>query len=258
MFYNGDLDEKKFKIYSEAKVYKPFVRAGVNYRLLNRAELTLSFLYGHIEAADSLTGETDNILRNLSFKSVIAELSLQAEYYLFNLYDRRFMNPYIFAGAGVFHFDPTAELNGQKFKLQPLGTEGQFIGSDVYAKPYKLNQVSFPVGAGISFQLHPSWRLRLDAGVHITLTDHLDDLSTVYPDSALLAATPNGPLAVAFSNRSLLNNISENRTRGNASQKDNFVHVGLTLLYTPGGGDGRKNSGRRAGRKGKHACPAYN
>ena len=38
--------------------------------------------------------------------------------------DFRF-TPYITLGAGIFNYDPYAYLNGDKYFLRPLGTEGQ-------------------------------------------------------------------------------------------------------------------------------------
>lgn len=265
IYYNGDLNEKSDKIISPSKVFKPFFRIGLNYRLTNRIESSLSFFYGNIAGADSLARENDNKLRNQSFKSVIEEISLQFEYHLFGVYRKRLLNPYIFAGAGVFHFNPTTEYEGVVYDLQPIGTEGQYIGSGAYPKPYKLIQVSLPVGIGLYFQLNDHWRLKIDYANHFTFTDYLDDVSTRYPDSTILANSPHGALAVALSSKRLDGYPFPNRSRGNPQYKDSYSHIGITVIYNPGelstgrGYGSQKNSyGKKGGRKKKkNSCPAY-
>jgi uncharacterized protein DUF6089 len=265
IFYNGDLNERTTKIISPGKVFKPFITAGLNYRLGKRTELSLGFLYGTIGGADSLASEKDNRTRNLSFKSVIEELSLQFEYHLFNVYRQRRLNPYVFAGGGVFHFNPITELNGVKYALQPVGTEGQYTGNDKYSKPYKLTQFSIPVGIGLYFQLNPHWRLKIYYANHFTFTDYLDDVSTIYPDSFLLANAPNGQLAVSLSNRRLKSGYpNEKASRGNPSLNDSFANIGITIIYNPGELKGARSFGsgrfkhKNKGRFNKNTlCPAY-
>src|SRR6185436_14515706 len=85
VYYNGDINEKSNKIISPGKIFKPFLRVGISYRVSSRIETSLGFFYGNIGGADSLATEQDNRTRNLSFQSVIEELSLQLEYHLFSI-----------------------------------------------------------------------------------------------------------------------------------------------------------------------------
>lgn len=234
VFYNGDLNEKTTKIISPSKVFKPFFRLGLNYRIGNRLESSLSYFYGNIGGADSLAQENDNRLRNLSFKSYIHQISLQFEYHLFSVYKSSRINPFIFAGVGVFQFNPTAVLNGITYELQPIGTEGQYLNAVNYSSPYKLTQMSLPIGIGIYFQLSKYWRLKIDYTNHFTFTDYLDDVSTIYPDSTILSYGPNGALAVALSSRRLDGYPPKDRSRGNSKFNDSFSDIGVTLLYNPG------------------------
>jgi hypothetical protein len=239
MLYNGDLTEKSLNPLAATKIYKPFIRAGINYVIVPKFEASLSFMYGHVEGADSLATEKDNIIRNQSFKSVIEELSLTFEYHLFTY---GHWTPFVFAGAGIFHFNPTAELDGIRFELQPIGTEGQNInsGSNIYPAPYKLTQLSLPVGIGVYYRINESWMLRLDYANHFTFTDYIDDVSQIYPDSAALAKAPNGQLAVMLSNRRLDTLYpDEKRSRGNPKYNDGFAHIGLAVSFYPGRGNGK-------------------
>ncbi|MEO5572313.1 MAG: DUF6089 family protein [Bacteroidia bacterium] len=265
VYYNGDLNERSSKLISSNKVFKPFLKVGLNYSLGKRTEATLGFFYGNVGGADSLAAEKDNRERNLSFKSVIEDLSLQLEYHLFSFCNEKRLNPFIFAGAGVFHFNPTTVLNGVKYELQPVGTEGQYIGSGDHPKLYKLTQVNIPVGIGIYFQLNTYWRLKIHYANHFTFTDFLDDVSTAYPDSTLLSKTPQGNLAVQLSSRRL-NGIYPPSTveRGNRELNDSFSEIGITIIYNPKGLISGRNSGSgNFKRKGSHKfnkknlCPAY-
>lgn len=235
MTYNGDINEKSDKIISSSKVFKPYIKAGINYRLGSRMEVSFAYLYGNIGGADSLAKERDNKKRNQSFRSRIHEVSAQVEYHLLSVYRKQHLNPFVFGGAGIFHFNPQGELNGTWYDLRPLGTEGQFIEGGDHPKPYKLTQIDFPLGIGIYFQLHKNWRLRLDYTYHVTRTDYLDDVSHSYPDMDELAATLNGDLAVQLSDRRLENFAPPpGRPRGNPKVNDSFTSFGFLLIYNPG------------------------
>lgn len=234
MCYNGDVNEKSDKLISKDKVFKPFLRAGINYRISSRCQVSASFLYGNVAGADSLASERDNLKRNQSFRSVIQELSFQVEYHVFSVYKWNKINPFVFAGAGLFHFNPQGQLDGTWYDLQPLGTEGQFLGEGNYPKPYKRIQVSIPIGGGVYFKLNNYWRLRLEYANHFTRTDYLDDVSTAYPDLTSLGNAPNGTLAVALSSRRHDGTPKQGRPRGNAQYNDSFSTIGITLIYNPG------------------------
>lgn len=234
VWYNGDLNEKSDKLISNDKVFKPCLRAGINYRFSARCETFVSFLYGNVAGADSLASERDNLKRNQSFRSSVKELSARIEYHVFSVYKWNKINPFVTAGAGLFHFNPQGQLDGKWYKLQPLGTEGQFLGEGDYSRPYKRIQVSIPVGGGIYIKLNDNWRMRIEYANHFTRTDYLDDVSTVYPDLTSLAHAPNGDIAAALSTRRLDGTPPQGRPRGNSDHNDSFSTLGVTLVYNPG------------------------
>jgi hypothetical protein len=264
MRYNGDVGKLKNRIISPAKVLRLYGKIGLSYRLGGHVEASLNYMHGSVEDADSLSDNSDQILRNQSFQSPIDEVSLQFDFYMFHLLAGRKLNPYLTAGAGTFWFNPQGFLDDNWFDLQPLGTEGQNLGQAIYNDPYKLREYSFLAGGGVSFQLATSWRLRLETAYHLTTTDYLDDVSTIYPDLNLLAAQPFGSLAVELSNRRLEPFAPEaGRSRGNPDSKDSFLHIGLSVIFNPSGwikGSGRagyhkRKSGRRLP-KGQR-CPVF-
>ncbi len=173
--------------------YGLYVTATYRYALALRLEAT----FGSVEAADtqlrkvapSTKGRYD---RNLSFKSKISDFQLALEVHplFFRQYDQdespRF-SPYALGGIGVFIFDPTAELNGRRYALQPLRTEGQGFREHRDRTPYSLTQINFPVGVGVRYEVNSWLNARLEVVHRILMTDYLDDVSTTYTNPALFA-----------------------------------------------------------------------
>ncbi|MFT3748871.1 MAG: DUF6089 family protein [Agriterribacter sp.] len=175
----------------------------------------LEFNAGTITASDDVlkndqsAGGINRYKRNLQFRSNIYELLFLVEYYplshlLFNDDKRSRVSPYITGGIGMFHFNPQTYLQNERINLQPLHTEGQGFTEYSDRSPYKLTQVSFPVGAGIKYELSPLYNLRLEVIHRITTTDYLDDVSTRYIDPTLFQKylTPeNANLAIQLHDR---------------------------------------------------------
>lgn len=123
--------------------------------------------------------------RNLSFESRIADFQLALEIHplFFKLYEENkspYLSPYLIAGIGLFHFNPMTEINGIKYYLQPLRTEGQGFEEYKNRKPYKLTQVNFPIGIGLRYEASPLVNIRFEIVHRILQTDYLDDVSTNY------------------------------------------------------------------------------
>lgn len=117
-------------------------------------------------------------VRNLSFQSHNFELSAVVHVSLFEedrrFYMRPFANPYIYGGIGLVNYNPTAELDGEKYNLRKLNTSGESYGAFT---------ASFPVGAGVKFRVNPFFNVVLDGGYRFLLSDHIDDVSSgIYPD----------------------------------------------------------------------------
>ena len=113
--YNGDLTEKIFP----KKVTNGAIGITGNYELTDKLMLRGGFTYAIVGGADRFSDKPELVLRNLAFETRIFEFSAIGEYYVFNLYDRRY-SPYLFAGLAVYKYDPYA-FNGsdEKIFLQP-------------------------------------------------------------------------------------------------------------------------------------------
>lgn len=168
-----------------------FITALYQYKIGVRLEAT----FGTITAYDSIlkkvqTSAPGRYERNLSFKSSISDVQLSVELhpvFIFGNFDEEAprLSPYAVAGIGYFSFDPQAKLNGQWYSLQPLHTEGQGFREYRTKKPYKLQQVNFPLGVGLMYEAGAALNFRLELVHRILMTDYLDDVSTSYIDPSL-------------------------------------------------------------------------
>ncbi len=232
--YLGDLDDDLTFRYTRAGF-------GVDgsYRFNPFMSVRLGFFQGWARAADSTgRGNEARIRRNLSFRTQIREVSAMVVFD-FVPQDRGYSFrpayvPYVFGGVGIFSFNPQAELNGTWYDLQPLGTEGQFLGSAEYPEPYALTQVSIPLGVGIRFAIADRWDLELETGFRKTFTDYLDDVSGEYPNLEELRA--QNEIAAQLSDRIDLNQFPQggavvNGIRGDRTQSDWYVYTAIRLSY---------------------------
>ncbi len=195
--------------------------------------------------------------RNLNFKSFIWEVSAAAEYDFLNNTSEYGWTPYIFAGPGLFHFNPTTiDKFGEKVNLHDYGTEGQGLAAYPDRKPYSLTQFNIGFGGGVRFDLTEDLSLGGEVFIRKTFTDYLDDVSGSYveptdftnPYSALLSYRGD-EVGKPFPGVSM--------PRGNPKSKDMFYTFQLKLTYRLaniswggglgfyGGGGGRQRGSMR-------------
>ncbi|TAE50546.1 MAG: hypothetical protein EAZ89_11845 [Bacteroidetes bacterium] len=229
--YYGDLSDQ-----FHLRTLRGGAHLGGSAYLLPGISVRLGFTGGVLTGADSLADAKPRQDRNLSFRTPLAEGSVQLVWEWFP--DRRYgkgwknrphFSPYLFAGIAGFAFQPQAKLADRWYDLQPLGTEGQFIHNGGYPAPYKLVQAAFPVGGGLSYRFERTFGVQLEVGYRTLFTDYLDDVSNIYPDAEKLRQT-SGPVAAALANRS--NGIfADAEKRGNASVDDSYIVVSCALVY---------------------------
>jgi hypothetical protein len=215
-------------------------RFNINQNLSLRANA----YWANVEGSDAILQYNTN--RNLQFRSNIFEISAQGEvnfrYFTPGDLDTP-STPFIFGGAGIFRFNPQAEINGQWFNLRQLGTEGQ--GSDIYPnrKPYNLTSVNILFGIGYKFNITRQFSGAFEWGMRRTGTDYLDDVSTSYPDES---AFNNNTIAIELYDRSLENRgRNAGFQRGNSNTHDWYSFAGIVLTI-------------RIKDFSKERCPAYN
>lgn len=233
--YFGDLN-------TSAKVNRPKLAVSAFFRKQfgNYVALRVGASYAKVGYADKYYKDNDyQYRRNLSFNSNIWELSLQGDFNFFKFMPddpAHIFTPYVTLGVGIFSYDPYAYLNGTKYFLRPLGTEGQGTAAYPDRKPYSSMALSIPFGVGVKYALTSKMNLGFEVLYRFTGTDYLDDVSTTYVGIDKFPPLPDGTPSVA----SLLQDRSyelgdpigvEGRQRGYSGQKDQFVTAMVTLSF---------------------------
>ncbi|HQK97176.1 MAG TPA: DUF6089 family protein, partial [Bacteroidia bacterium] len=171
----------------EISTTRPSVAVGMRYKISPVMAIHSHLTYGQVRGDDKLTTEQFRHNRNLNFKSNIYEFNTNFEFSFLSsreggIYRLRGVkrnstfeaSMYVFAGIGVFHFNPKGELNKEWYELQPLGTEGQGI-SPARSK-YKRTQLCIPIGFGGRYFFNRRWGMGFEFGIRKTFTDYIDDV----------------------------------------------------------------------------------
>lgn len=174
--YTGDLAPTNFIELKETNpAFGLFARRTVHPSWALRGNLIYSTLSGDDQ---NFSEPAWRAVRAFSFRTTLAELSVQAEWEMFgNLrFDKsgRFkggLSPYLFAGAGLLIFDPKTSF--EKSKMDELV---KLIELDKAADFSNIRPV-FPFGAGVRMDLSPRWTVGLEAGLRTAFTDYLDGVS---------------------------------------------------------------------------------
>jgi hypothetical protein len=181
-----------------------------------------------------------DLRRNLSFNTNIWQLGLQGDFNFFRFIPGDGLHrstPYLTLGIGMFSFDPYAYLEGQKYYLRELGTEGQ--GSAAYPdrKPYSNIAAYIPLGIGYKYNLNPKMNIGLEIVYNFTTTDYLDDVSKTYAGINNFPTLPSGaPSAAALLQDRSYNTGTEpigiqGRQRGYENQNDGFLFLELMFSF---------------------------
>jgi hypothetical protein len=230
-YYIGDLNPGKHFIYS-----KPAFGFIFRYNLTKRYSMRFNATYGNVYAYDSKSSDPFQQERNLNFHSQIMELAFGMEITMFNYNINNMkdpITPYFFYQVALAKINPMADYNGNEYTLQNLGTEGQ--GTSLSDRdPYKLTQLTIPLGIGLKFNFRPRLAMSIEYGIRKTFTDYLDDVSGNYVDPDVLSAA-NGSLAGELSDPSLghsnFSNVGFNR--GNSGNKDWYTFFGVMITFKP-------------------------
>ncbi len=230
-YYIGDINPKK-----HFALTQPSFGLIYRYNMNPNWAMRFNIYQGKVESSDAEIRY--NQPRNLSFRSNITEIALGLElnFFEYKTGDRkRPASPFIFAGLGYFKFNPQAELDGQWYDLQPLGTEGQGTTSYPDKKPYTLGSFSIPFGVGAKFSFGKTACIAMEWGMRKTFTDYLDDISTTYADPLILSAE-NSPTAAQLADRTIFGPGEEpvsnvGKQRGDSSTNDWYSFAGITVTF---------------------------
>lgn len=228
--YQGDLQSHFFTFDHAQPAAAVILKIGVTEKLFIRT----GFSFAKMSATDA-TNSDNNRSRNLNFQSALQEYTAGIEYRFFSP-ENIPVTPYIFAGGGVFHYNPYTYYNtgGKSVKtyLQPLSTEGQGLSMYPERKEYSLTQFCIPYGVGIKWRINCNLNVGVELRHTKTFTDYLDDVSSTYVNKdALLAA--KGQVAVDLAWRQDEYNgkpyPDKDVQRGNPKDGDLYYMAGITV-----------------------------
>ncbi len=219
------------------------IGGGFSYRIYERLNVKSNLYFGLIGGDDSWTGQINRNVRNLHFRSILVELSAQAEVYLTlqntgKNWGRRRTNrmpvtSYLFAGVGGVYFNPKAKYtDGKWYELQPLHTEGQGLVDT--RKAYSRIALAIPFGIGLKYDINRKFSLGFEYGIRWTNTDYMDDVSTTYFDPNAIRSQ-SGDVAAYFSNPADITDgptayqTAPGQQRGNPLNKDSYMFANFTL-----------------------------
>lgn len=230
--YYGDLSSDILQ--NDLKQSHPAIQLFYSYYINQYLNLKFDLGYGNVSGDDSYSSRDWQKERNLSFKSSVTEVSAIAEINFLGIKHK--INPFLFFGVNMFHFNPKAYYNGQWIELQPLGTEGQ--GTYLYPdrKKYSLYEYSIIFGGGVKMQINQSVMLSFELGWRKTNTDYLDDVSKDYAGYEELKNT-NGELAAELADRTDEYNGFDPATRipgtqrGGEKVKDYYTMSFVNFIY---------------------------
>jgi hypothetical protein len=216
-------------------------------RIAARAELGWFRVAGSDASAND-----DRVERNLSFFSNCQEFSVGGTFYILpeqkNYFQRLSFNMYVFAGTGVFRFNPKAEYQGKNYALQPLRTENV---------DYSRIGVTVPYGFGVRLRATPLLNVLIEAGYRTTFTDYLDDVSVErYIDPTLLSSDLSRALADRRQERDPEYPVGPGvGVRGNPNQNDGYFLMNVKVQYYLPGEFGGNNYNRSYKKKRKSFNP---
>jgi len=231
--YFGDLNQ-------DVRINAPKMAFGIFYRkqITNYIGVRVSGEYSFLGYSDIYATNPVSKKRNLSFNTNIWELSVSGDFNFFRFqpgFEGYNFTPYIGLGVGVFTYDPYTFLNGEKFLLRPLGTEGQ--GSSLYPNlnPYGATAMCVPFTFGVKYALSPRTNFFAEATYRFTNTDYLDDVSGLYAPDAF-PPLPDGSLSPAFllQDRSYETGSSigtKGKQRGSSLKADAFLTLKAGISF---------------------------
>lgn len=231
-YYIGDLNTKHY--YNA----KPAFGLVYRYNFNERYAFRLQGLYSRLEAFDSDSPDPNAQYRNLSFTTSLVEVGglLEINFFPYRAgKEKKSWTPFIFLGAAYFRVNPQADLNGVRFDLAPLGTEGQGTSAGAN-EPYALDNLAYPFGAGLKFNFKRV-DIQLEWGLRKTKTDYIDDVSGLYVDNTVLEFE-NGDLSAALADRTGADRSegdpNAGRARGDGKTTDWYQYTGLSITILLG------------------------
>lgn len=238
--YLGEMGGKELTrrdFVSDMKISQTRTAASVfgRYKLSPMFSLKGSINYATIRGADNLSLNPPRVGRNLSFRNNMFEAAAECQFFFYEVNDlgktyryKDNFRAYVGLGFGALYHNPKAEYNGEWVALRPLLTENV---------PYTKVTLTIPASLGFYFTINKRQRVGWNMSWRTTMSDYLDDASTVYVDKS------GDPLAFALANRNpeLVYNpytdLPDRRNylpgskRGDPDHRDSFLTTTVEYSY---------------------------
>jgi len=228
--YFGDLN-------TQTGLKRPQPALGVFYRkqLNNYSAIRIAANYARLAYSDHLQSNNEfQRRRNLSFETSIWELLVQGDFNFFRFNptnpQERF-TPYLTFGAGFFYYDPFARLNGRKYYLRTLGTEGQTSALYPERKAYSTVALAIPFGVGIKWAVTTNMNLHFEILHRFTGTDYIDDVSGTYAGLNAFSSSSPGWLLQDRSYETGPRIGTAGAQRGFSGNKDQYITATLGVSF---------------------------
>lgn len=215
--YIGDLNRN-----NPIKVSGIGLGASLRYNFNGYISVGAGLNYGVISAADSLSSNQHDRIRNLSFTTKMMEESLTAEFNFMNYIpsaSKNIYTPYVLFGVAYTDFEPRTKYQGQVYDLPYFMTEGV---------KYKTSTLAIPLGVGVKYNIAGKMTLAASLAYRFTRTDYLDDVSGVYPDNSNVT----DPVSIALSDPSATHIGTPGTQRGDGHPRDTYFFTGISFTYT--------------------------
>jgi len=217
--YFGDLNNR-------ADLNRPKIALGAFFakELNPYVSVRLTGHYAALGYSDQYSENEFQRRRNLSFNTNVFEIALRGDFNFFQYIPSdplRSFTPYATIGIGAFSYNPYAYLDGKKYYLRPLHTEGETFYKG--RKQYGTMAMCIPVGLGIKYAATEKINIRFEIAYRFTTTDYLDDVSTTYVGADKF---PAGSAAALLQDRSYATGVPigvEGFQRGFSKQKDAYA-----------------------------------
>ena len=207
-----------------------FNALNVNYTIFSNLSASMSIANFKLSNSDKLSKNNEQQARGMSFTTSMMGISTSVNFDFVDnrLYTKaRKIRPSVGFGIDVFSFAPSDKYNGIEYKLQPLGTGGQF--ADSTGKPYSLLALGYFFNFKVKYQINRFNSVGLHLSIHKSMSDYLDDVGPdLYPSAEKILASKveNKDAALYFSNPTSRNVLGQYRNSPNNS-KDGFVNFGV-------------------------------
>ena len=180
--------------------------------------------------SDRTSSNNEQLARGMSFSTSMLSLSPSIHY---DFVDNRLntkakkIKPSIGVGLDINSFAPSGTYNGVEYKLQPLGTGGQF--ADSAKKPYSLLALGYFINFKVKYQINQLNSVGVHFSYHKSMSDYLDDVGPdAYPTvSKMLASGVSDPAAALYFSNPTSRNITGQFRNSPNNAKDSYINFGI-------------------------------